>query len=229
MKRTRTVGAATERCVHRLGFTLVELLVVLGLIVILGAVGWAAWRRPVEPARDAALATLGALLAGARGQAALDGADAAVLVCVDPAAPERYLRQVVVAVERSGGWEPLDRGVTLPAGVYVLPEVALGTTAPGALRFPADSWTDLDGGDLRSTALKPWPAGAAPVLGSAAWLHVRIAPQGTTAGGVLWVASGRPEPAAVGATVRFENPAGVAGLSLSRYGAVTFLGSRLDR
>ena len=111
------------------GFTLIELLLVIGIITVLAAgIGTALQGGDRSVALRSAQGTLVSLLTVARGQAALVGRNAALLVQADPAV-DGYLCNLVVAVRDSADttWLPVDDWATLPAGVYVLP---VNTPAP---------------------------------------------------------------------------------------------------
>ena len=127
------------------GFTLVELLLVMGIVAVLSAgLGVALQGGDRSVALRSAQGTLASLLTAARGQAALTGRNAALLVSVDPGA-NNYLHSLMVATRDAAdtAWIPTDDWLQLPDGVYVLPPTtpSAGLTAPG-----------IDWGGLRSSA-----------------------------------------------------------------------------
>lgn len=213
----------------RHGFTLFELLAVVGLMAVVVAVAVGGLREAGGgAARDAAVALLDSRVAEARQLATSRGEPVRLLVCNDPALTERYLRTVVLAVPDGSGWRAADGGSPLPAGIVVLPAVALATSGPGAVRRDGDDWTRGSGGALRSTALTPYAeSGTEPaILGTTFWLMVRFSATGGTSSGDLVVATGRRCDEAVPVTLVCEQPDNVAGLSLSAYGVATFVHGR---
>ncbi len=215
----------------RHGFTLFELLAVVGLMAVVVAVAVGGLRGSgAGAARDAAVALLGSRVAEARQLAASRGEPVRLLVCNDPALPEFFLRRVVLAVPDGSGWRAIDGGSLLPAGIVVLPAVALATSGPGAVRRAGDDWTRGSGGALRSTALTPYTESGteAAILGTTRWLMARFSATGGTSSGDLVVATGRRRDEAVPVTVVCEQPDNVAGLSLSAYGVATFVRGRAE-
>jgi len=214
----------------RTGFTLFELLAVVALMAAVVAVAVGGLRGGSSVARDASVAVLASRVAEARQLATSRGEPVRLLVCADPAQPERYLRLVAIAVPDGGGWRATDGGSLLPADVVVLPASDLPTVGPGAVRRGADDWSRGSGGALRSTALSPYAEnGTEPaVLGTTRWLMVRFSATGGTSSGDLVVAAGRRQDETVPVTVVCEQPDNVAGLSLSAYGVATFVRGRAE-
>lgn len=215
----------------RQGFTLFELLAVVALMAAVVVVVAAGLRGGgAGAARDAAVAVFASRVAEARQLATSRGEPVRLLVCADPALPERYLRFVAIAVPDGGGWRPLDGGSFLPVGAVVLPAVALMNSGPGAVRRDGDDWARGSGGALRSTALIPYAEnGTEPaILGTTRWLMVRFSATGGTTSGDLVLAAGRRQDETVPVTVVCEQPDNVAGLSLSAYGVATFVRGRTE-
>lgn len=213
------------------GFTLFELLAVVALMAVVVAVTVGGLRGSgTGVARDAAVAMMASRVTEARQLATSRGEPVRLLVCADTAQPERYLRFVAIAVPDGGGWRVADGGSHLPEGVVVLPDVALPTNGPGAVRREGDDWSRGSGGALRSTALLPYAEnGTEPsILGTTRWLMVRFSATGGTSSGDLVVAAARRRDEAVPVTVVCEQPDNVAGLSLSAYGVATFVRRRAE-
>lgn len=211
------------------GFTLLELLAVVGLSVGVFAVGLMGLRRSATgTAREAAVALLAARVVEARSLALGRGEAVRLLVHADPAQPDRYLRFLVLAVPTESGWRASDSGSPLPDGWVVLPPVGLELIGPGAVRRAEDDWDRPSGGALRSTALRSDQAlgEGEPILGTAQWLVVHFSPTGGVFAGDLVVARGRADSLGAPVTVECTAPESVAGVSLSSYGVPTFVRDR---
>ena len=216
---------------HGAGFTLFELLVVIGLMATAVVVAVTCLRGGGSGmARDAAVALLASRVAEARSLATSRGSAARLFVHADPAQPGRFLRFVVVCIPEGAGWLATDSGSLLPEGIVVLPPSSLPTTGPGAIARVGADWSRPSGGGLRSTALKPYSSvGSEPaVLGTTAWWIVNFSPQGGVLSGDLVVAVGRAQSDAVPVTVVCEQPDDVAGFSISQYGVAIFAPGRRD-
>jgi len=109
-----------------IGFTLFELLIVMGVIAFLAAVGVSSFAAIGKGrALQSAQSELHAFLRVARGQAILEGTEARLLVNYDASDPERFLRFYGVAVrsrENPDQWRAAGCGAHLPDGVYVVPQ-----------------------------------------------------------------------------------------------------------
>lgn len=211
-------------------FTLLELLVVLGLIagmavtLVIGLDGGKA------AAVSAAQVLLTQILHTARLHAQT-GEGARVLVNIDPLADARrgeprFLRMLMLQIKQEGSWASAPvMVVLLPAGAYLLP--GNFPTIPAGL-FPPESvgeWTRMTGTPLRSTALRANQmevmALASPVTEQ--WVAITFAGTGNTAqAGDLVIASGIRRSVGTFAEgespVQLENPEAVRGVALSTYG-----------
>lgn len=229
---------------HSQGFTLLELLVVIGLIAALSAVlvrglGGGGQAAAVQSAQ----ATLAGLITTARAKAPATGRKARLLVHIDPAIPERYLRHVVFQLARQAGASPADWdtvvAVDLPDGVYIAP--ASLASAAGLIITPsewkrfsdprADLTSDLFQGQTVSVLM---PGDVDEQL----WTGIAFTPNGTLAGigtglppkGYLVVVPGMKRPRgsypAGESPVQLIKPQAVRGLVLSAYGVPALLNDR---
>ena len=218
------------------GFTLLELLVVVGLIAVLsfllisslGGGGKSA-------ALQSAQATMASLVTAARAKAMATGQSARVLVCIDQnssAQPARFLRYVALQVQINGVWQIL-ADVYLPDGVYVVP--GKFSTTPGGLFATAANltWTKSDGSALRSTALRSNQITAETINSTTPeqWVSFSITAAGTTAqaGDIILIIGRQRAPgsyAAGDSPVALENPEQVRGVTLSTYGVATLINNR---
>jgi len=223
------------------GFTLLELLVVIGLIAALvfflfsGLTG-----AGKSHALQSAQATLANLVTAARTKAPATNRKTRLLVNVDPASPERYLRLVVLQLARQPGSSPADwdtvQSVCLPAGTCVVPGSLAGLVADATPwkrgSNPAeDLVSDLFQNQSLSCALEGDAA-------ARSWTGVAFTPNGTLAAlgsgpppkGSVVLALGQPRPpgsyAAGEPPVQLGDAPSVRGLVLSAYGVPALLNER---
>jgi prepilin-type N-terminal cleavage/methylation domain-containing protein len=202
----------------RRGFTLIEVLVVVALVVVFAGGLGLAWRGSGRAVGlQTGQATLAGLVAAARGTAATTGRNAAVLALAHSALPGEGLRRLVVAGRNADdtAWVPVDDWVELPAGVALLPP----QVPAGAATRVGDDWTGL-----RSHALS-----TATELCDDVPCHVlAFTPRGTVMGlgGALIVAPATALPAGEGAPLRYEQPEAVRGIIVSSYGQIIAVETR---
>lgn len=214
-------------------FTLLELLVVLGLISALSFITLGALGAAGGSALQSGQGIVANLVVAARTKAAATGQPARLLIQFDPGSPgasSRFLRHLVLQAQVNGAWQSVTDAF-LPNGVYVIP----GNFAfPGGLLAPADTpWTRSDGQNLRSTALRSGNITSEAIYGDVVeqWISLPFAPAGTTAAsGDLVLALGRaraPGSYAAGESpVELVSPEQVRGLTVSSYGVATLINSR---
>ena len=198
-------------------FTLIELLVVLALIAVLAVAGGSSLRSgPTTAMLRSGQSLVAAMLAAGRGYAALHATRVVLLVDAEPTS-EGFLRRLRLAAEDapdSEFWQPLDSGVLLPSGVFVVPGTA-----------------SVQGVSLRNDGA-PWPAAWVSTLvlaepeslvaedsGPRAWLRLQhpLGPTDTPVAGSddrVVLAAGRRTPAGVELIL----PMSAHGIVLSDYG-----------
>ena len=126
-------------CALRRGFTLIEVMTVVGLIVILVGGSSFALRDNAGSSLTSAQNTLAALVGQARAQAAVNQTEARLLVYAvrTPAGDvEKYLRLLQVFIASPQGsttWVPVGSPVYLPRGVFLVPTPTTGLLAAGVV------------------------------------------------------------------------------------------------
>jgi prepilin-type N-terminal cleavage/methylation domain-containing protein len=218
------------------GFTLLELLVVVGLIaaltaVLIGGLGGGGKSAALQSAQ----ATMANLVTAARVKAMATGQSARVLVHVDQnstAQPVRFMHYVALQVQVAGVWQ-LAADAYLPDGVYVVP--GNFATIPAGLFATNTSaaWVKSDGSALRSTALRSNQITAETINSATAeqWVSFSIAAAGTTAqwGDIILAAGKLRAPGSYTAgesPIELENPEAVRGVTLSIYGVPALVNGR---
>lgn len=203
------------------GFSLIEVLVVLALLVVLAGAALHRPNRPSATELEAGQALLVHLLDAARTRALAAGTATRLLVHHDPAVADRCLRRILVQERQDGAWRTV-AAASLPAGARLLP----GNAVPFAYAFegPSAAWSRGDGSPLRSTALR----GPATVVAreddgpSETWIALTLSELGTTfSTGDLVLASVRwtsSSAATDGWPFRYIAPDQVRGVSVGAQG-----------
>jgi len=195
-------------------FTLIELMVVIGLIAVLaGGVGIAMKDNNPGSALKAAQSTLVSMLSSARGQAALNQCDAMIVVQSSHDQGDNFLRSVKIVIESTPGtWVEVGSEVLLPQGIYVVPPVY-----PFAdVSFPAE-YAGAAGRLSGFVQTAPIQLNGVNYVTS---LHF------TSLGGItgtsnrMLVAAGKPTSAT---TVTLDNTGAVRGFTVSNYGVATLI------
>ena len=181
----------------RQGFTLVELLVVIGVMAVVATIIGVGLSRGGDGASlTAAQNMVMSQFAATRAQAALRGENAALVVVDDATAPASSRRVLGVAVEDEGGWHLIADSVRLPGTV-------------GVVELEAD--TSL----WQETLAVVLEVGEATTNCRA----IEIAPNGSldvAGGGELWLSLG--QPSATGWQPLSDAPR--RSIRVSRYGAM---------
>lgn len=201
----------------RRAFTLLELIAVMTLISLFaGVIGFAFFRGGGSTiGLQSAQSTVASLLTLVRGQGAVTGRNAALFVNVTAGNRERYLRFLVPAIrnEANTTWIPLNEGVFLPQGCFVVPSVA----PTGTAIENSEDWSLIN-----STVLAGPVTIALNSLTSETWSGIVFTPRGTIvptpSSGNVVVANGRPNPPSATPPFVFVNPKNARGVALSSYG-----------
>jgi prepilin-type N-terminal cleavage/methylation domain-containing protein len=241
MKRSGQRSAISRLRAATRAFTLLELLVVIGVIA---AVAVFLFSGLLGSGKGASLqsgqAMVANLVTAARTKAAATGHKTRLLVHADPAAPDRYLRLVVLQVGRTQGASPGEwdtvQAVALPPGVFVVPASLAGLVAdPAKWKRVSDASADLDS-DLFTNQSLVYALDGDSVAQT--WTGVAFTPNGTLAAlgggppprGALVLALGQLRtPGNYGAgqpPVQLSEIPAVRGLVLSAYGVPAMLNDR---
>lgn len=227
------------------GFTLLELLVVAGLIAGLSLVLFVGLQGGGKAmALQSAQSTLATMITSARLKASASGRHCRILVSHDAAESERFLRCLVLQQARQPGASPASwdtvQTVMLPADVFVVPATL---TVPAGLVADASKWKrasdpaeDLVSGVFLNQNITYAPEGEATAR---QWTGLGFTPNGTLARlgssgapsrGLLVIATGNlraPGSYTPGQSpVQLTGPDMVRGLVLSAYGVPALLNDR---
>jgi prepilin-type N-terminal cleavage/methylation domain-containing protein len=132
----------TTQC--RAGFTLVELLVVISIILIASAVLFTAGSGGKGAALSSSQRIVAGIVKGARAQAVLKNAEARIIIYNDlDADPDKYRRYFGIVYwgadsDGNSGWLAANRGTLLPEGIYFDPDVSknFSTASTMSLDYP---------------------------------------------------------------------------------------------
>lgn len=209
----------------RRAFTLIELMVVIGLIVLLVGGLSLALNDPGTSSLAASQNTLSSLVSTARAQAAVRQTEARLLIYTtrppvgDAAKFLRYARVVVAATPGATApnnqWLPIGPAVYLPGGTYVVPASTTGFLAAGVI------WPTAPPAPLSTlgAAARHVIASDPPTAAADTYLWLQFSPDGTVDPPAAKIAVATAGTA--NSLPQFNNAAAVRGLTFRASGAVT--------
>jgi prepilin-type N-terminal cleavage/methylation domain-containing protein len=225
-------SSQTTRRLESKAFTLVELLVVIGLVAALSAL----LLGPLGGSSTSALTSAQAALAGtvtvARTNAIATGRSCRMMFHIDPtnvSMPSRYLRYVALQVNGTSGWRTLSE-LYLPDGIYFAPG-DFSALPDGVFAEGADAWSRPDGtGPLRSSMLRSGQI-VNEAVGSESierWVAVSLSPIGTTGqpGDLVLSLGRRRTPGSFDSgdsPVELIDRQSICGISISSYGLAVLI------
>lgn len=129
------VSRRSGRLARMRAFTLIELMMVVGIIAVLAGGLGLALRDSGSSSLVSAQAMLGTLVSQTRAQAAVNQTEARLLIYNTRGDSERYLRVLQVYVANPAGqtttWRAVGSPVYLPRGIYIVPNNTNGLLAAG--------------------------------------------------------------------------------------------------
>lgn len=218
----------------RRGFTLLELLVVVGLISTFSFIIIGALNSGRGSSLQAAQGVMANLLVATRSKATAANQSARLLLNFNPASadrPSRYLRYLVLQVQKvDGTWQTL-ADAYLPDGIYVVPGLS---PLPAGLLPATSGWTrPSDGQVLRSSAMRTLLTETIDVSsGAESWLALNVTANGqvNNSNGDIVLAVGitkAPGTFSIGEPpIVFTSQEQVRGLTVSSYGVATLVSDR---
>jgi len=206
----------------RRAFTLIELMVVIGLIVLLVGGLSLALNDPGTSSLAASQNTLSSLVNTARAQAAVRQTEARLLIYTtrppvgDAAKFLRYARVVVAATPgATNQWLPIGPAVYFPGGTYVVPASTTGFLAAGVI-WPTALPAPLS---TLGAAARHVIANDPPTAAADTYLWLQFSPDGTISPANAKIAVATAGTA--NSFPQFNNAAAVRGLTFRASGAVT--------
>ena len=211
------------------GFTLIELMVVIGVIAVLAAVVFSGLGGSNQTvALRSAQATMANALNAARTLAISKGVNVGLLINNDTGDTERY-RRLIVLVEDVDGSSLVLSTLNLPDGIYVIPHKDRFTEG----MRQAGSWIGGDsGGEIGSSFLRYTTSLALMTGNVQLWEYREFTPNGTMPGGsggdiIVSPANKKSDPTS-SFPIIFESPEQVRGLTISIYGMARMTNGRQD-
>lgn len=159
------------------GFSLIELLVVIGIIVIAASVIFTASGGGAGAALSSAQRIISGVAQGARGQAILKNAKTRLIIYNDPADIDKYRRFFGIIYESESGsneWIAATQGTYLPEGIYFDPVVSASKSG--------GNWT------AANTMTLNFPRATAQAPGSGQqYYYYEFESNGTSASANAWI------------------------------------------
>jgi prepilin-type N-terminal cleavage/methylation domain-containing protein len=218
------------------GFTLIELMIVIGLIALLVAGLSLSLGDTGGNSLAGAQKVVGSLVGSARAQAAVNQANARVVIYgVRPPTGdvEKYLRLLQVFVDNAPGaakpnWIAVGSPVYLPRGLYVVPTSTTGLLASGVTWPTNPAPLSSLGTDVAPNSAGP----GTPFNGASTVFYLQFGPEGSVSAGSASVAPYAKLVVATGTVAnnlpQFNNPGALRGLLVRPTGAVTFVNDALS-
>lgn len=209
------------------GFTLMELLIVVGLISVLSVVFISVLGGGAKSvALEAGQSTLVQLVTSMRTRALAANSTVRLLVRNRTDA-EDYRRLILVVQNEAGNWRAVD-SFQLPANIYLLPH---RSRVPSGMYPVAAEWRTADNSEvLGSSSLNRAPVTFDYDAGPESWEYLGFTANGTmeTGSGSLVIAAGRPASPSEsgGSPVILTDQASARGIQVSTYGLPRLINDR---
>ena len=221
----------TRRSARNLAFTLIEMLVVIGVIgVLIGVIGLSLGGGNKGVAMQNSQGTLLSALSGARAKAALFQTSSAIFVNATPG-NDGFMREFRIAtlIDHDNNattpavWVAKGEVIPLSEGVYLVPTADAFPNTVIDYQPTATDWTDAHSTSYNSDKIILYAADGTTRIDAADYNRlVALTERGTTANaGTLILAPARVAPGATGLV--FDQVQALRGARISNYGVATLV------